>query len=624
MASMDAAPAGALRFGSARGAARRAAFGLLIRAFPVRTAVLLTLAVLSGVLPAVFAALVGWLIASLPGAVAGGFGSAAGHRATAAMISIGVVLIAQELLDAAREIAGTDLRHRFDQVVLGRVMAAATRWPDLELFDNPDLAAQLDRARRVAQYGPGEFVSGLRAQTVQRSRGIASTVLLAYYFPYLGLPLAVIWLAVGDLLKASYYRANPFWADPLRRARYFQLIGLMPAWAKELRIFGLTAWVADRFSAQWLRVIDELRQARRADHRSMGLAAVVLLAGNAAAMAVVVHSAWTGALGIGALVVVMQAMVGMSALAGRDGDIWMENGAVPVPAVRELERTIGSRSSSVGARAMAGSRHSIRFDDISFSYADNRSVFDGFTLDIAVGTSLAVVGVNGAGKTTLVKLLTGLCRPQRGRVLVDGIDIADVDPDSWRQQVAAIFQDFVRYELPARDNVAFGAVAVMDRPGDGRVEGADGWVDERVRAAVARAGAESVVDGLPAGLDTVLSARFSGGVDLSGGQWQRMALARALLAVDAGAAVLVLDEPTAHLDVRAEADLFDRFLQMTAGLTTVLISHRFSTVRRADRIVVLDGGRVVEAGTHDELVAEGGRYARMFRLQAERYVDADG
>jgi ATP-binding cassette subfamily B protein len=177
--------------------------------------------------------------------------------------------------------------------------------------------------------------------------------------------------------------------------------------------------------------------------------------------------------------------------------------------------------------------------------------------------------------------------------------------------VAAIFQDFVRYELPARDNIGFGAVEVLR----------DGDADQRLATAARRAGADQILANLPDGLDTTLSRRFPGGVDLSGGEWQRIALARAMAAVEAGARVLVLDEPTAHLDVRAEADLYDRFLDLTEGLTTIIISHRFSTVRRADRIVVLDGGRITEDGSHDELVAAGRQYAQLFQKQAMRYSD---
>jgi ATP-binding cassette subfamily B protein len=235
-------------------------------------------------------------------------------------------------------------------------------------------------------------------------------------------------------------------------------------------------------------------------------------------------------------------------------------------------------------------------------------VLDELDLELEAGHSTAVVGLNGAGKTTLVKLLTRLYQPTGGAIRADGIDIADLDLSSWQRRIAVIFQDFIRYELDARANITLGAA---HRLGD----------DAALLRAAERAGADDVLSALPYGAATTLSSRYRGGVDLSGGQWQRVALARALFAVEAGAGVLVLDEPTAQLDVRAEVAFFDRFLEITEGLTTVVISHRFSTVRRAHRIVLLGEGRVLERGTHDELLSLGGRYAELFELQARRFDD---
>ena len=228
-------------------------------------------------------------------------------------------------------------------------------------------------------------------------------------------------------------------------------------------------------------------------------------------------------------------------------------------------------------------------------------MLDGFDLTIPAGSSLAIVGQNGAGKTTLAKLLCRLYDPQSGSITVDGVELRSLDIDAWRSRVTAVFQDFIRFELPLRANVS-----PLGAP------------DDEINVALTEAGAGNLAE-----LDTVLSKAYAGGTDLSGGQWQRIALARALLAVRLGAGLVLLDEPTAQLDVRGEAEIFDRILSATRSCTTILISHRFSTVRHADRICVLEHGRVIELGTHDELMALGGRYRTMFDLQASRFYEED-
>ena len=250
----------------------------------------------------------------------------------------------------------------------------------------------------------------------------------------------------------------------------------------------------------------------------------------------------------------------------------------------------------------------IRFQDVRFAYPaqagapENAPVLDGLNLTIPAGSSLAIVGQNGAGKTTLAKLLCRLYDPQEGSIRIDGVDLREFRIDDWRARVTAVFQDFIRFELPLRDNVA-----------------PRGAPDSVITAALAEAGAAHL-----ATPDTILSRAYEGGTDLSGGQWQRVALARALCAVKMGAGVVLLDEPTAQLDVRGEAEIFERILRATRKATTILISHRFSTVRHADRICVLEQGKVVELGTHEELMERGGRYRTMFDLQASRFAEDAG
>jgi ATP-binding cassette subfamily B protein len=249
----------------------------------------------------------------------------------------------------------------------------------------------------------------------------------------------------------------------------------------------------------------------------------------------------------------------------------------------------------------------IAFRDVSFCYPEtSRPVLRDLDLVIPAGQSLAVVGANGAGKTSLVKLLCGLYEPTQGSVVIDDIKLCDLDIDDWRRRLAVVFQQPLRLPMSAFSNVRFGSVDAEPSL-------------EIAATAVERAGAKSIVESLPNGWETILSAEFDGGVELSGGEWQRLGLARALYAVQQGASVLVLDEPAAHLDARSEAELYRRFLDLTSGLTTVLISHRFSTVRQASSIVVLDEGRVVEQGSHDELLELDGSYAHLFRLQAARF-----
>jgi ATP-binding cassette subfamily B protein len=312
---------------------------------------------------------------------------------------------------------------------------------------------------------------------------------------------------------------------------------------------------------------------------------------------------------IGAAVIFLRAVtiVGRTSTLGQQ-EMQIAYGLSALPAVAAVERAVARTAVLDGAPPPVGQRGAqITFEGVAFRYPGTETpVLKGLDLSIPPSRSLAVVGANGAGKTTLVKLACRFYDPDQGAVRVDGIDLRRLDAHSWQRQVAAVFQDFQRFELPARDNIGFGATALA---GD----------QEALEHAAAAAGILGRIRSLPSGWDTPLARHLAGGADLSGGEWQRVALARAMLAVEAGARLLILDEPTASLDIRAEAVFYSRFLELTREVTTIVVSHRFSTVRRADLICVLDNGAVAELGSHEQLMAADGRYARMYAAQSARF-----
>jgi ATP-binding cassette subfamily B protein len=417
-------------------------------------------------------------------------------------------------------------------------------------------------------------------------------------------------------IRSGFGRHGTFeagFAPERRRRDYYRDLITSGGAGKEIRVFGLLRWLRDRYGANALAAVLPVWKSRRRNlYGAYLLSSPIWLVLAALATVSAARAAAHGALTLGELVYVLQGIVLVGALGtfvyGADHET--EHGLRAFTGLERLERRVAAESPQrEGALDAAGApRSEIRLERVTFGYGDGeRPVLRELDLTIEAGRSLAIVGLNGAGKTTLVKLLARLYEPQAGRITVDGRDLGEYPARAWRRRVAAIFQDFVHYDLSVRDNVGFGAVELLQD-------------DARLRAALQRAGALELVEQLPRGLETTLSREYADGAELSGGEWQRIAIARALMAVEGGASVLVLDEPTANLDVRAEAAFFDRFLELTRGLTTILISHRFSTVRRADRIVVLEQGRVIEDGTHAELVVAGGRYAELFQLQAARFA----
>jgi ATP-binding cassette, subfamily B, bacterial len=569
------------------------------------TVAVLVAAAVSGLLVPVFAVATGLLVRDLRG----------DHSVVVPLVVLFAAFAAGRLIDPARELLGEALWRQSDEWLSRRLMRAMSIPPGIAHVESPEVRDQVAQTEGlVTGVTPGEAGWWLGPVVLLWVQGAASLAIVGVYRWWLALALIA-----GYAL--AYRVSRRHWHDVtlvlmgrtprLRRSYYVRTLALTPQVAKETRVFGLADWLVERYRQGWLAEMREIWRTRREGW--VAGAAVALLAGGLelGAIAVVVRDADGGGLSVAGALVLVQAVLGAGVLTRYDDGNWYlsELGRVleRLAAFEELEAP--GRLRPGGSRSADGlPRDSIRFESVSFSYpGGGERVFDGLDLELAAGQSLAIVGENGAGKTTLIKLLTRLYDPDEGRILVDGVDLRELSPESWHRRVGCVFQDYVRFEVSAYDNVAFGNLEQRDDRA-------------RVLEAARLAGADRAVELLPERWSTVLTREVTGGAELSGGEWQRLALARALFAVRSGAGLLILDEPTASLDVRGEAQVYRRFLELTRGVTTIVVSHRFSTVRRADRIVVVEHGRVIEDGSHEELIAAGGRYATMYELQAAKFA----
>jgi len=452
---------------------------------------------------------------------------------------------------------------------------------------------------------------------VFRFLAVATTCGVLLLFAWWPLPLLV---AAGLAMRAVFgtrwsesFRLRAASVGQGRVADYWRETVTSPGTGREIRIFGFGDWVRARTVRHTRAMYEPVwRHLRRL---LIGQAWGVLLFGFplGLAYAVAAVDAVHGTISIAIEAAVLSAALAVINYVYTNADVMDREGGLSVlSASAELDRLlepVGNAAELVGAAlCQRSTAPTVELTGVRFAYpGSTRPVLDGVDLRIEPGEMLAIVGLNGAGKSTLLKLLAGLYEPTGGRIAIDGVDLRAYGVPAWRRRLAVVFQDFIRYQLSAAENVALGRGGTAADSPD-------------VSGAARRAGLDAVVERLPQGFDTPLSRSRTDGVDLSGGQWQQVALARTLLAVRRGAGLLVLDEPTAHLDVRTEAELFARLRGREDGTSVVLISHRLATVRRADRIVVLDGGRITETGSHDDLMARDGTYAAMFRLQAERFA----
>ncbi len=606
---------------------------------PFRAAAIGLLAVAQGLLLIAAPLMLGQVVGQLPGLsearLSGGL--------VALLVALLLVLPLTNILGLLGGVLIESIDGLGERDVIVRTGQGPARRPSLATLDDRQLLSDLENVRG-RQW---EIQAGLQValnNVVSMLVGVAGScvtlgLMLRWWAP---LPLLVGMAIQAVAVRQTMHKQMDAWggqSEQAKHARYAFSLGMGLA-ATEVRVFGLSEFLRGRY---WNRITEAWRPYWR-QRRNGTVLDVTSGSVRALTSLVAVFVAYRmfqqGTLSLGSFTTSLALVVTLAgadtwsfAMLERAGSTlrWLE-GLSPGGPLRGLDDPAGMRENrlqpargpgdAVPVGGSGGQGPSVVFDDVTFAYPGaDRPVLEGLTLELPAGAAVALVGVNGAGKSTLVKLLAGGYRPGRGRVLVDGVDLATLDDEAlaaWQRRVAPITQDFVRFPLTAGDNVELGG----GRLWSGRIEAGD-WPPTTALDAVAeRGGLTDLVDRFPAGWATPLDKTLPGGRDLSGGEWQRIALARALRAVDLGAGVLVLDEPAAALDVRSEARLVGHYLGLASTVTSLVISHRFSVVRPVPSICVLESGRIVEQGSHAELMARGSRYSAMFTVQAGRYLDA--
>ena len=536
--------------------------------------------------------------------------SAGGTRDLAGVApELAALLAITVALDFARAVQTEQTRVLSELVgrkALDRVLDVSTRI-DLLAFEAPDFYDQLTRARAQGQFRSFQIVNGFLGLVGSAIASVGLILALAamqpILLPFVAVAYIPLWVVASRNTKDLYQWTRGMTPND-RERNYLQQILTRRDPAKEVRSFGTAQFLRDRYDRLYDERVRDLRSlARRRMRRSLvgSLAATAVTAASVGMLTFLYIDDRMDLATLGATV------FGLYQLSGQLRGVHFSVASLyeSVVFVRDYTSFLQLRPEDSDNEPAPREFETLRAEQVSFTYPDaNRPALDGVSLEIKRGEVVALVGENGSGKTTLAKIVAGLYRPDQGHVLWDDVDVGEVDRDELRASIAVIFQDFERYLLPARENVGMGRHERIDSLDD-------------VVAAATRADANDFLEGLPEGYETMLGREFSGGYDLSIGQWQRVALARAFFR---DAPFVILDEPTAALDARAESRLFERLGELLEGRSVLLISHRFSSVRSADRIYVLEHGRVVEEGTHDELMEAGGRYAELFTLQARAYL----
>jgi ATP-binding cassette, subfamily B, bacterial len=600
---------------SAERASGRQAWALLWTSSRRLAIAVLTWAALDAVMPPLVVGALGVVVGTIPAAIVHGMASPAGTRLIVALLVAAALYALSLVLDPIGSALSTAASARVTGALQHRLLHAVSGPVGVGHLEDSEVLDRLSRASgSLTGFFPGDAPVTWIGMVAGRVSGLIGCAVLAIYVWWLGLGLLVMWLVVRRIVVRSVVRQATELrgqATTMRRAWYFIGVASKARDAKEVRVFSLGEFFAGRFRGEYLATIRASSRGLLRLHLRAGAAWLVVLAAMTGSLVVIADDVHTHAIGVRTLAIALPMIaVTMSLGSISFEDITLAWTLSALPDIDRLEAQLTrSPAELAGDGDPAGMpRVALRFAGVRFRYPSGPSdVLAGVDLDLPAGTSTAIVGVNGAGKSTLVSLIARLRDPTGGAILVDGVDVRDLDAARWQRVVAIMPQEPVRYPVSAYDNIAFGAFEFADDR--------DG-IEEAARLS----GFAEVLPSLADGWDTLLARELPGGVDLSGGQWQRLALARALFATRHGARLLILDEPTAALDVRSEAAFYSRFLDITRGLTTVVISHRFATVRRADVICVLDGGQITERGSHEELVAADGTYAHMYRLQAARFA----
>lgn len=598
----------------------------------------------AGAVPVGFVIATSIVIGRVPSAVEGGVNSPAWDALVTGFILAALLFLLAQVMAPVITAVNARVRRRIDGKLRDEVLELVSQTTSIAPLEDHAVLDELSEVARQLDTEwntPGQAVAGFLALVARYTTlvGFCAVISLQSFW-WAGLAIFASTMTFRTVNRGGLRRFSAAWRTIMpasRRRDYLRDLTMGDKAAKETRIFGINDWLSQRYTSAFWDMYRPVGIARRkivfAPYVPLTMLGVAV---TGFVLYSVGQSAVDGALTLTALALSLQATLGAVSLGQEfeESDVPTQfgmralealgklRGLIAVASAREAAESASLAASRMSAR-MAAREHTganagldvralpsslLEFKDVRFAYpGGDDEVLSGLDLAIPAGRSTAIVGINGAGKTTLVKLLTRLYEPTAGSIVADGVTVGDIDVKEWRKQVSVIFQDFIRYEFSAADNIWMGTThAPRDL--------------DAIREAALKADILDAFEDLPLGLDTPLARTYEGGVDLSGGQWQRIAIARSLYALHHGAKILVLDEPTSALDVRAEAAFFDKFVDLTRGVTSILISHRFSSVRRADHILVLDGGVVSAQGSHEELMEAGGQYAQLFRLQADRFA----